>query len=300
MKLPELEDRLRASAEGEAWVEHIARYFASYPLHYGHGTDNAADEAYWLVRAVQGWDAAVWAKPPQERDLPRVLDLARQRVEQRKPLAYLLGEAWFAGLRFMVDERVLIPRSPIAELIESCFAPWCELEPGDRLLDIGTGSGCLAIAAAHHCPGIHVDATDVSAAALEIAAANAAALAPAADVALLEADLFPAGRGPYRVIVSNPPYVPHARLAELPPEYGYEPAFALSGGPTGLDAVERILAGAAAHLVPQGLVVIEVGEAQDAFIAAYPDLAVTWLEFERGGEGVLLIRREELTGHSAS
>lgn len=300
MRFPDLEHNLRAGADGRAWVEHIASYFAANPLYYGHGTDNAADEAYWLVRAVQGWDEQVWAEAADERQLPRILDLARQRVEQRKPLAYLVGEAWFAGLRFSVDERVLIPRSPIAELIEVCFEPWCHLAPGDRLLDIGTGSGCLGIAAAYHCPGIEVDATDVSAAALAIAAANVAALGPDLNVTLLEADLFPAGRGPYRVVVSNPPYVPEARLAALPAEYRHEPRLALSGGPTGLDAVDRILADAAAHLLPGGVLVVEVGEAKDAFVSAHPELPVIWLEFERGGEGVLLISREELTGHLPS
>ncbi len=300
MKSTDLEHSLRGSEDGEAWVEHVASYFASNRLYYGHGTDNAADEAYWLVRAVLGWEEERWAASADERHLPRILDLARQRVEQRKPLAYLLGEAWFAGLRFAVDERVLIPRSPIAELIETCFSPWCRLAPGDRLLDIGTGSGCLAIAAAYHCPGLGVDATDVSAAALAIAAANVAALVPDADITLLETDLFPSARGPYRVIVSNPPYVPDARIAALPPEYRHEPGLALSGGRTGLDAIDRILEAAAAHLAPQGILVIEVGEAQDAFVAAHPELPVTWLEFERGGEGVLLITREELTGHLPS
>jgi len=300
MELPQLELGLRASADGEAWTALVAAYFESHALFFGHGTDNAADEAYWLIRGVQGWDDRAWAQPVDSRLVPRVVDLARQRVEQRKPLAYLLGEAWFAGLRFAIDERVLIPRSPIAELIEACFAPWCDLRAGDRVLDIGTGSGCIAIACAYHCADVRVDATDVSAGALELARANAAALVPDADLAVLEADLFPVGRGPYRLIVSNPPYVPSARLAELPPEYAHEPVLALDGGPSGLDAVERILAGAAAELTDDGVLVIEVGEAQEAFVCEYPDLPVTWIEFERGGDGVLLVTREELTGHLAS
>ncbi|HSG64986.1 MAG TPA: 50S ribosomal protein L3 N(5)-glutamine methyltransferase, partial [Gammaproteobacteria bacterium] len=269
-------------------------------LHYGHGTDNAADEAYWLVRAAHGWDYQGWNERPDTELVPRVLELARRRAEQRRPLAYLLGEAWFAGLRFSVDEHVLIPRSPIAELIERCYAPWCELESGDRVLDIGTGSGCLAIATAVHCPGVRVEATEISAAARRVAAVNIAALAGDDDVVLLEADLYPAGREPYRLIVSNPPYVPSAELAELPAEYEHEPAFALDGGPTGLDVVERILAGAAEHLLPGGVLIVEVGGSQDAFTAAHPRLPVTWLEFERGGDGVLLTTREELTGHLES
>lgn len=300
MKLPELEQGLRASANGETWSERIATYFSSFPLHYGHGTDNASDEAYWLVRAVHGWDGERWRTRPDPDRIPRLLDIARRRVEQRRPLAYLLGEAWFAGLRFEIDEQVLVPRSPLAELIEACFAPWCALHAGDRVLDVGTGSGCLAIACAVHCPGVLVDATEVSQAALAIARANAASVAPGLPLTFIEADLLPGDRGPYRLIMSNPPYVPTARIAELPAEYGHEPRQALCGGEDGLDIVRRLLARASESLAPNGVLIVEVGEAQDAFVAAFPELPVTWLDFERGGEGVFVISREELTGHSAS
>lgn len=296
----ELEHALADANDSQACVEHIAQYFESHLLHYGHGTGNASDEAYWLVRAAQEWDDARYSHRPDAAMRGKFLALARARVEQRKPLAYLLGEAWFAGLRFTVDERVLVPRSPLAELIESQFEPWCALEPGDRMLDIGTGSGCIAIASAVHCPGVLVDATDASASALAVAAANVAALVSDGRVTLLRADLFPPNRGSYRLIVSNPPYVPTSRLAELPPEYAHEPQAGLDGGRDGLDAVRRLVALAPVHLDPGGVLIVEVGEAMETFAAAYPDLPVTWLEFTRGGEGVFAVTREELTGHSAS
>jgi len=300
MTTPELDRALSCAADSQSCVECVARYFAAHALHYGHGTTNASDEAYWLVRAVQDWDDARYSARPDAVTLARIAELARARVEQRRPLAYLLGEAWFAGLRFRVDQRVLVPRSPLAELIEAQYEPWCHLEPGDRLLDVGTGSGCIAIASALHCPGIAVDATDCSADALAVAASNVAELAPECPVTLIEADLFPGNRGTYRLIVSNPPYVPTSRLAELPPEYAYEPAAGLDGGEDGLDVVRRLVALAPAQLDRGGVLIVEVGEAADAFAAAFPRLPVTWLEFARGGEGVFAVSREELTGHSAS
>ncbi len=300
MQLVELEQALREGTDCEAWVERIADYFQSQSLYFGHGTDNAADEAHWLVRAVRGWDQGAWAAPPNPSDIPRVLALVNNRVESRQPMAYLLGEAWFAGLRFSVDNSVLVPRSPLAELIEACFEPWRRIEDGDRLLDVGTGSGCLALAAAYHCPSLRVDATDVSEAALEIAKSNSAALGLGDRVTFIDADLYPPRGTQYEIIVSNPPYVPTSRLAELPPEYAHEPALGLDGGPTGLDVVTRLLAEACAYLAPGGTLIVEVGEAQDAFTAAHPELPVTWLEFERGGEGVFLVSRDDLTGHLTS
>lgn len=297
MDTTELRKALERGRTGTDWAESVARFFAEGDLTYGHGTDNPQDEAYWLIRAQQGWSGLAWTAPPDMGLIEGIVDLARRRVAQRKPLAYLLGEAWFAGLRFRVDERVLVPRSPLAEIIENRFAPWRRLQPGDRILDVGTGSGCLAIAVAHHCDGVSVDATDISADALSVARRNVSEHGMEERVRLIRSDLFVESTGPYRVIMSNPPYVPSERLEELPAEYGHEPGMALDGGESGLDVVDRLLAGATSRLAPDGLLVVEVGEAEQAVRSRYPRLPATWLEFERGGEGVFLLTHDELAGY---
>jgi len=295
MTRDQLERRLLAARDSEAAVAALAEYFAAHELVFGHGTDNASDEAFWVLRHLQGWrDDVAWNAQPERALLAAAVELAVRRVEERKPLAYLTGEAWFAGLRFAVDERVLVPRSPLAEVIERGFAPWCALRPGDRVLDIGTGSGCIAIAVAHHCPDVLVDATDVSAEALEVAAANVASHALRDRVALYRADLFPPTGARYRVIVSNPPYVSASEMAELPPEYRHEPAGALAGGRRGFEPTERILRGARARLTEDGCVLVEVGGGAEAFAEAHPDWPLTWLEFERGGDGVFVLSAAEL------
>ena len=299
MTLVELERALSRAGTGEAWVALIARYFDRHELDFGHGTDNASDEAYWLLRSRQGWDDATWERAPDPALIPGLSEVVERRVTERMPLAYLLGEAWFAGLRLVVDERVLIPRSPLAELIGRGFEPWCRLQDGDRILDLGTGSGCLAVAAAHYCPGVVVDAVDVSEGAIEVARTNVAANNLADRVRVIQSDLFAAVEGQYRVIVANPPYVPEARLDELPREYSHEPELALAGGPDGLSLVAEILAQAPRYLAPDGLLIMEVGEAQGAFATEYARLPVTWLEFEHGGHGVFVLTRDELTGYLA-
>jgi ribosomal protein L3 glutamine methyltransferase len=295
-----LEQRLRRAPSYPAWVETLAAYFDEYGLVFGHGTDNAGDEAYWLVAHLLEWRQDLWSGPPDAKLAPAAAALAGRRVRERKPLAYLLGEAWFADLRFKVDERVLVPRSPLAEVIEACFAPWCRLEEGDRILDIGTGSGCLAIAAAYHCPGVSVDATDVSVEALALAAENVALHGLEARVRLIETDLFPSEGGPYRVIMSNPPYVPDEQMRGLPPEYAHEPVSGLAAGPTGLEPAERVLAGAVDRLQPGGIVIVEVGGGQEAFMDAHPRLPATWIELERGGEGVFVVTADELRDYLAA
>ncbi len=289
-----LREALVAAADHEAWVDALAHYFAEGDVYFGHGTDNAGDEAFWLIRHLQGWRDGAFEAAPDPALVEAAAHLAERRVIERKPLAYLLGEAWFAGLPFEVNEQVLIPRSPLAEVIEQCFAPWVELRAGDRVLDIGTGSGCLAIAAAVHCTGVHVDATDVSAEALALAARNAARHGVAERVHFYDADLFPATPARYRVIMSNPPYVPRHVFERLPAEYRHEPELALVGGETGLEPTERLLRDAVVRLVPGGVLIVEVGAEAEALAARHPRLPLTWIELERGGEGVFVVSGEQL------
>jgi ribosomal protein L3 glutamine methyltransferase len=293
MSLDALREALTRATSHEEWVRAIARYFRDGGVFFGHGTDNAEDEAFWLVRHLQRWRDGAFEGPPSAALVDPAVSLAERRVRERKPLAYLLGEAWFAGVPFFVDENVLIPRSPLAELIENGFAPWAELASGDRLLDVGTGSGCLAIAAALHCDVV-VDATDVSEAALAVAARNVARHGLEGRVRLLRADLLPATADRYRVIMSNPPYVPQRVLESLPAEYQHEPALALAGGELGIEPAERLLREAAPRLVPGGVLILEVGAEAETLAEKHPRLPLTWIELERGGEGVCVVTREQL------
>lgn len=294
MTASELKALLAAADSREGWVDAVADYFSGNALCYGHGTDRAADEAWWLVWQLSGNPSDLAALPPDDALADRVVALAARRVAERVPLAYLLGTAWFAGLEFRVTRDVLIPRSPLAELVLQGFSPWLTLAEGDRVLDVGTGSGCIAIAAAVHNAGIQVDATEIAPAALAVARENVARHAVGSRVRLIEADLFPPGTTRYRVIMSNPPYVPSAEVAVLPPEYRHEPRSALDGGADGLDPARRLLAGAGSRLTADGVLIVEVGETAAALEAAWPKVPWTWLEFERGGDGVFLLSADDL------
>jgi len=290
--------RTPAPATPRALIDSAARRFRRAGLFYGHGTDNAVDEAAFLVLHALGLppDAgdALLDQPLGEDGRRAAEQLIATRLERRCPAAYLTHRMWFAGHEFYVDERVLVPRSPLAELIHAEFAPWLDARQVTRILDIGTGSGCIALACALAFPNAAVDATDLSPAALAVADINRARHGLEARVRLLEADLFPADGGTYDLIVSNPPYVPAARMAQLPAEYLEEPAMALVAGEEGFACVDGILARAAQHLSPHGVLVVEVGEIAAAVDARYAHLPLTWLEFAHGGEGVFVISRTDL------
>jgi ribosomal protein L3 glutamine methyltransferase len=266
---------------------------------FGHGTDNAWDEAAALVlhalRLPAGGGAALYRRRVAASAQRRAEELLARRVSERIPAAYLTGVSWFAGVPLAVDPRVLVPRSPIAELIERRFAPWIDAVRVRRVLDVGTGSGCIAIACARALPAARVDAIDISAAALVVARLNVRRHRLARRVRVRQSDHFRALAGTtYDIIVANPPYVGAAELRGLPPEYRHEPRIALAAGRSGLDSVRIILREAAAHLRPRGLLIVEVGNTERAVRRAYPRVPFVWLEFERGGGGVFLLTREQL------
>ncbi|MBU0501002.1 MAG: 50S ribosomal protein L3 N(5)-glutamine methyltransferase [Gammaproteobacteria bacterium] len=277
-----------------------ASRFNEAGLHFGHGSDNALDEALGLVLhalhlnhslPVSYLDSRLTAA---ERDA--VAALLHRRIDERLPSAYLTGGAWFAGLYFQVDENVLVPRSPIAELLERGFEPWIEAEQIGRVLDLCTGSGCIAIAAAHYLPEAQVDAIDISDAALSVAAENVQRHGLEGRVNLYQGDIYeglPDGAA-YDVIVSNPPYVSHEEHQSLPAEYHREPALGLAADDEGLALVIRILQGAAERLNPGGILIVEVGNSAEALVERYPDCPFLWLAFERGGDGVFLLTEQQL------
>ncbi len=281
-----------------------ASRFNEHQLCFGHGTDNALDEARLLVLHTlhlpyQLPDTYLSTRLTT-REREAVMAILQRRFRERLPAPYLTGEAWFAGIPFYVDDRVLVPRSPIAELIENHFEPWMVADQIESVLDLCTGSGCIGIATALYLDEAQVDLADISDAALDVARKNAEKHHVDDRVNVLKSNLFSALEGrSYDVIVSNPPYVDAADMAALPDEYCHEPELGLTGGEDGLDLVALMLAEARSHLNDHGILIVEVGNSAPALEERYPDVPFTWLDFERGGHGVFLLTAEQLDEYAA-
>jgi ribosomal protein L3 glutamine methyltransferase len=281
------------------FLRYAVTRFNQAGLYFGHGTDNSWDEAVALIlhslHLHHDVDMSVLDARLVEEEKKKILDLINRRVEKRVPLAYLTNEAWFAGMSFYVDERVLIPRSPIAELIENHFQPWISTNKVNDVLDLCTGSGCIAIAIAEAFPEARVDASDISADALAVAKVNVLRHNMQEQVNLVQSDLFSnLPEKKYDVIVSNPPYVSQNEMVELPDEYRHEPELGLEAGNAGLDIVDKILVDAGNYLHDHGILIVEVGNSEIALSEKYRDVPFTWLEFDRGGGGVFLLTAKDV------
>ncbi len=281
------------------FIRYGASRFAAAGLTFGHGYDNALDEATQLVlhalHLPHDLKPAYGAARLVANEKKTVLDLFERRIRERKPACYLTGEAWFADLSFKCDERALVPRSPIAELIEQGYEPWRNGRPLNRVLDLCTGGGCIAIASAHYLPDALVDGVDISPKALSLANENAERLLVTDRVRFIESNLFAGLDGEvYDLIVTNPPYVTHAEVDALPEEYRFEPENGLRAGHDGLDLVLQILAEAPKHLSDDGFLICEVGEAERALVELLPQLPFNWIEFKVGQMGIFQIERDNL------
>lgn len=280
------------------FIRYALSQFNGAELFYGHGTDNAWDEAVFLVvRSLNlPWDVDPSMMDahllPDEKGL--ILERIDSRVGQHTPLPYLLGEAMFMGLSFQVDERVLIPRSPIAELIENGFEPWIDAEDVCRVLDLCTGSGCIGIATAYQFPDSDVDLADLSLDAIDVAKVNIARHQLEGRVSVVQSDLFQNITGRYDIIVTNPPYVDSKDFQSMPAEFSHEPVMGLVSGDDGLDIVRTILCEARRHLEDHGILVVEVGNSWVALEVLFPEVIFNWIEFEHGGGGVFVMMAEEL------
>jgi ribosomal protein L3 glutamine methyltransferase len=282
-----------------AAIDRCTRTLRRARVHFGHGTITARDEAAELVFFVAGLahdlGASAYPRRLRARQAARINELLDRRIAERIPLPYLTRRSFFAGLKLYVDERVLVPRSPIAELVLKRFQPWVDARRIRRILDVGTGSGAIALACAQAFPRARVDAVDISAAALQVARRNRRRLKLGQRVRMLQSDHFDAVEGcRYDIIVSNPPYVGRAEIAKLPREYEHEPLMGLAAGADGLDSVRAIFAAAPRHLRRDGILVVEVGNTERALLRAFPRLPFVWPEIAMGGGGVFLLRAADL------
>ena len=298
----ELDTQASAAVEQLRTITDLVRWGAARldeaRVVFGHGTDNAVDEALVLVLHATGLrpgaPESLFASRLTTSERRAAVDLIARRIRERVPAPYLTGRAWFAGLEFACDARALVPRSPIAEWIERGFEPWLDPDTVERVLEIGTGGGAIAVACTVAFPNATVDAVDVSDAALELARENCVAHNVGDRVRLFESDVYAKVSGHFDLIVSNPPYVDAGTMATLDPEYLHEPRIGLEAGADGLDCVRRILAGASDYLRFGGVLVCEVGETRTALERTFPAVPFTWLDLSRGGEGVLLLTGEQL------
>ena len=278
-------------------IQAIAELFNENNIFFGHGTDNALDEAAELVTFILNINFSssddISKRVITNHQWEEINKLALRRIETRKPLPYLTNQAYFCHEKFYVDERVLIPRSPISEMIQNYFKPWLNNKTAERILEIGTGSGCIAIAIAKYFENSLITATDVSRSALEVASINVKNFSFEKQIELIQSDLFENIQGKYNLIVSNPPYVPRIIMNNLPQEYAFEPTKALLAGDNGLDFIARILHDAPLFLEEDGILVIEAGVASIEMERQFK-LPFKWIDFELGGEGVAVIEAKHL------
>ncbi len=284
------------------WIDWTEQQFSDAELFYGHGTsDSVSETVYLLAYALKtdfdlsGFEGDTLLSDEQNQNIYSLLQL---RIDKKIPAAYLVNEAWFCGLPFYVDEKVLVPRSPIAELIESEFQPWIKRSNIHSILEIGTGSGCIALSCAYYLQDVQVDAVDIDNHAIEIALKNREKLKLEERVNIIKSDVFAQlADKKYDIIVSNPPYVSAEEYNNLPDEYKHEPEIGLKSGDDGLDCVRIILNEAADHLDDDGVLIVEVGNSQTILEKTFPDVPFMWLDFEYGGSGVFLLDKNQLVNY---
>ncbi|RKZ95991.1 MAG: 50S ribosomal protein L3 N(5)-glutamine methyltransferase [Gammaproteobacteria bacterium] len=279
-----------------------ASIFKQSELYYGHGNSSAIDEAAYLVLHTLNLEpdthSVYFSSRLTEHEKNALIDIIYRRAEEKIPAAYLTNESWFAGLSFYVDERVLVPRSPIAELIQKHYEPWIDVDNVENILDLCTGSGCIAIANAYYFPHAVVDAVDISQDALDVVLLNIKRHHLMEQVSIIQSDLFSnLADKKYDIIVSNPPYVDANDMASMPAEFHSEPEIGLAAGEDGLELVIPMLEQASEHLTENGILIVEVGNSDYALQERYPDLPFYWLEFEHGGQGIFLLTKEQLDNY---